>query len=121
MKTKSAMHTVFKLVVLGICSALASTATAQSGPAEGTLLRPNQKPSSTHAVLAVVVRNDAPVYPNSSNSHAVSVCPKGRYLTVTGETKSDYRVLAPGNKGVYVAKVDVKLLGYQVPLRQPRH
>jgi len=122
MKAESTTQSALKLLALVFCFALAlSIVAAQSGQTKGVLVRPDQKPSSAHAVLAVVVRNNAPVYPNGSNGHAISVCPKGWYLTVMGETPHDYRVLAAHSRRVYVTKADVKLLGYTVPMRQPRH
>ena len=122
MKAGSIMYTTLQLMALGFCSVLTSaSAVAQASKTKETSESHEQKSSSAHAVLAVVVRNNAPVYPNGSNGHAISVCPKGWYLTVMGETPHDYRVLAAHSRRVYVTKADVKLLGYTVPMRQPRH
>lgn len=116
------MIITFRLLAFGLSSALPlSAAMGQSGPAAKASVRSHQKPSPGHAVLAVVTRNDAAIYADSLNdSHAIGACPKGQYLTVTGMTALDYRVLAPHNKRVYVAKGDVKLLGYRVTAKQLR-
>ena len=112
-----------KLLALGVCSVLASSiAMAQPYQTVAASSRPKQKPSSAHAVLAVVTRNHAPIYADGGSSgRAIGTCPKGSYLVATGETNYDYCVLAPHNTRVYVAKTDVKLLGYTVPVKRPRH
>ena len=120
MRTESTMYNVLKLLALMFCFALASSmAVAQSS--QTTLVRPEQKPSSAHAILAVVIRHDVRVYTDSSSGHAIGTFPKGSYLVAIGETDRDYRVLAPRHRRVYVAKANIKLLGYTVPVKHTRH
>ena len=122
MKADSTMNIPSKMLALGVCSVLASSiAMAQPSQAAAFSSHPIQKLSSAHAVLAVVTQNHAPIYADDDGSgHAIGVCPKGWYLTVTGATPRDYRVLAPHNRRVYVAKASIKLLGYTVPVRHTR-
>jgi cell wall-associated NlpC family hydrolase len=65
--------------------------------------------------LAVVTTDQAPIVAGRDRAGRVlSVCPKGQYLAVSGETPTQYAVLMIDHSLGFIVKGDVQLLNYQV-------
>ena len=65
--------------------------------------------------LAIVVSDSAAIVAGRDRAGRVlSVCPKGQYLAISGETPTQYAVLMVDRSLGYVAKSDVQILDYQV-------
>jgi len=70
--------------------------------------------------LAVVVSDKAVISAGrEAAGRVLSVCPKGQYLALSGQTPTQYAVLMVDHSLGFVAKSDVQLLDYQVVNNAP--
>ena len=91
-----------------------SSARVQSLPSRGMTERV-EAAETTMGRLAIVTDDNAQIVAGRDRAGRVlSVCPKGQYLAISGETPTQYAVLMIDRSLGYVAKADVQLLDYQV-------
>ncbi|MBV9851625.1 MAG: C40 family peptidase [Armatimonadetes bacterium] len=89
-------------------------ARAQSLPSRGMTER-TEAAATAMGRLAIVTSDKAEIVAGRDRAGRVlSVCPKGQYLAINGETPTQYAVLMIDRSLGYVAKSDVQLLDYQV-------
>ena len=70
--------------------------------------------------LALVTRDKAVIVAGrEAGGRVLSVCPKGQYLALSGQTPTQYAVLMIDHSIGLVAKSDVQLLDYQVVSNAP--
>lgn len=83
-------------------------------PSRG-IAEPVQAADTAVGRLAVVTADKAAIVAGRDREGRVlSVCPKGQYLAVSGETPTQYAVLMIDHSLGFIAKSDVQLLNYQV-------
>ncbi len=72
------------------------------------------QPTSIVGRVGLVISDQAAIVAGRERmGRVLSVCPKGQYLAVNGETTTQYAVLMIDHSVGYVAKSDVQLLNYQ--------
>ena len=79
------------------------------------MVSPPAAAASVVGRLALVVSDKAAIVAGRDRAGRVlSVCPKGQYLALSGQTPTQYAVLMIDHSVGFVAKSDVQLLDYQV-------
>lgn len=88
--------------------------TARSLPSRG-IVSPAEQAASVVGRLALVTSDKAVITAGrEASGRVLSVCPKGQYLALSGQTPTQYAVLMIDHSLGFVAKSDVQLLDYQV-------
>lgn len=88
--------------------------TARSLPSRG-IVSPAEQAVSVVGRLALVTSDKAVITAGrEASGRVLSVCPKGQYLALSGQTPTQYAVLMIDHSLGFVAKSDVQLLDYQV-------
>ena len=83
-------------------------------PSRG-ILSAAEAPASVVGRLAIVTSDKAVIVAGSAAAGRVlSVCPKGQYLALSGQTPTQYAVLMVDHSLGFVSRSDVQLLQYQV-------
>jgi len=91
----------------------------RSLPSRG-MVSPPAAAASIVGRLALVVSDKAAITAGRDRAGRVlSVCPKGQYLALSGQTPTQYAVLMIDHSVGFVAKADVRLLDYQVVNNAP--
>ncbi len=79
-----------------------------------------EAPASVVGRLAIVSSDKAVIVAGrEAAGRVLSVCPKGQYLALSGQTPTQYAVLMVDHSQGFVAKSDVQLLQYQVVNNAP--
>jgi len=79
-----------------------------------------EAPASVVGRLAIVVSDKAAIVAGrEADGRVLSLCPKGQYLALSGQTPTQYAVLMIDHSLGFVAKSDVQLLQYQVVSNTP--
>ena len=79
-----------------------------------------EAPVSVVGRLAIVVSDKAVIIAGrEASGRVLSVCPKGQYLALSGQTPTQYAVLMIDHSLGFVSKSDVQLLQYQVVNNAP--
>lgn len=87
---------------------------ARTLPSRG-IVSPAQQAASVVGRLAQVTSDKAVIVGGRENgSRVLSVCPKDQYLSVSGQTPTQYAVLMIDHSIGFIAKSDVRLLDLQV-------
>jgi cell wall-associated NlpC family hydrolase len=83
-------------------------------PSRG-IVTPSEPAVSVVGRLALVTSDKAVIVAGrEASGRVLSVCPKGQYLALSGETPTQYAVLMIDHSVGFVAKADVQILNYQV-------
>ncbi len=86
----------------------------RSLPSRG-ILSPSESAPSVVGRLAQVTSGQAVIIAGrEAGGRVLSVCPKGQYLALSGQTPTQYAVLMVDHSVGFVQKSDVQLLNYQV-------
>ena len=92
--------------------------TARSLPSRGGSVA--DAPASVVGRLALVVSDKAVISAGrEAAGRVLSICPKGQYLALSGQTPTQYAVLMVDHSLGFVSKSDVQLLDYQVVNNTP--
>ena len=92
---------------------------ARSLPSRG-IVSPSGAAASVVGRLALVTSDKAVIVAGrEAAGRVLSVCPKGQYLALSGQTPTQYAVLMIDHSLGFVAKSDVQLLEYQVVNNAP--
>ena len=92
---------------------------ARTLPSRG-ILSPSESASSVVGQLAQVTSSQAVIVAGrEAGGRVLSVCPKGQYLALSGQTPTQYAVLMVDHSTGFVQKSDVALLNYQVASLTP--
>ena len=92
---------------------------ARSLPSRG-IVSPAEQAVSVVGRLALVTSDKAVITAGrEASGRVLSVCPKGQYLALSGQTPTQYAVLMIDHSLGFVAKSDVQLLDYQVVNNSP--
>jgi len=84
------------------------------------LASPSEAAASVVGRLALVTSGQAVIVAGrEAAGRVLSVCPKGQYLALSGQTPTQYAVLMVDHSTGFVAKTDVQLLDYQVVNNAP--
>ena len=95
------------------------SSTARSLPSRG-IVSPSEAAASVVGRLALVTSDKAVIVAGrEASGRVLSVCPKGQYLALSGETPTQYAVLMIDHSVGFVAKSDVQILDYQVVNNTP--
>ncbi|MGI4788260.1 MAG: C40 family peptidase [Janthinobacterium lividum] len=90
------------------------SSSSRSLPSRG-IVSPSEAAVSVVGRLALVTSDKAVIIAGrEASGRVLSVCPKGQYLALSGETPTQYAVLMIDHSTGFVAKSDVQLLDYQV-------
>ena len=91
----------------------------RSLPSRG-IVSPSEAAASVVGRLALVTSDKAVIVAGrEALGRVLSVCPKGQYLALSGQTPTQYAVLMVDHSTGFVAKSDVQLLDYQVVNSDP--
>ncbi len=94
-------------------------ARSRSLPSRG-IVSPSEAAASVVGRLALVTSDKAVIVAGrEAAGRVLSVCPKGQYLALSGQTPTQYAVLMVDHSTGFVAKSDVQLLDYQVVNNAP--
>ncbi len=89
-------------------------------PSRGIVSPPEAAAQSVVGRLAQIVSDKAVIVGGrETGGRVLSVCPKGQYLALSGQTPTQYAVLMIDHSVGFVAKSDVALLNYQVATTAP--
>ena len=92
---------------------------ARSLPSRG-IVSPSEAAQSVVGQLAQVTSGQAVIVAGrEAGGRVLSVCPKGQYLALSGQTPTQYAVLMVDHSIGFVQKSDVSLLNYQVASMTP--
>ena len=92
---------------------------ARTLPSRG-ILSPSESAQSVVGQLAQVTSGQAVIVAGrEAGGRVLSVCPKGQYLALSGQTPTQYAVLMVDHSTGFVLKSDVALLNYQVASLTP--
>ena len=92
---------------------------SRSLPSRG-IVSPSEPAASVVGRLALVTSDKAVIVAGrEAAGRVLSVCPKGQYLALSGQTPTQYAVLMVDHSTGFVAKSDVQLLDYQVVSNAP--
>jgi len=92
---------------------------SRSLPSRG-IVSPSEAAASVVGRLALVTSDKAVIVAGrEAAGRVLSVCPKGQYLALSGQTPTQYAVLMVDHSTGFVAKTDVQLLEYQVVSNAP--
>jgi len=92
---------------------------SRSLPSRG-IVSPSEAAASVVGRLALVTSDKAVIVAGrEAAGRVLSVCPKGQYLALSGQTPTQYAVLMVDHSTGFVAKSDVQLLDYQVVNNSP--
>ncbi len=92
---------------------------ARTLPSRG-ILSPSESAPSVVGRLAQVTSGQAVIVAGrEAGGRVLSVCPKGQYLALSGQTPTQYAVLMVDHSVGFVLKSDVSLLNYQVASLTP--
>ncbi len=92
---------------------------SRSLPSRG-IVSPSEAAASVVGRLALVTSDQAVIVAGrEAAGRVLSVCPKGQYLALSGQTPTQYAVLMVDHSTGFVAKTDVQLLDYQVVNNAP--
>jgi len=84
------------------------------------IVSPAEAPASVVGRLAIVVSDKAAIVAGrEAAGRVLSICPKGQYLALSGQTPTQYAVLMIDHSLGFVNKSDVQLLQYQVVNNAP--
>ena len=90
------------------------SSSSRSLPSRG-IVSPSEAAASVVGRLALVTSDQAAIVAGrEAAGRVLSVCPKGQYLALSGQTPTQYAVLMVDHSIGFVAKSDVQLLDYQV-------
>ncbi len=92
---------------------------ARSLPSRGIVTAP-EPAASVVGRLAIVTSDRATIIAGrETGGRVLSVCPKGQYIALSGQTPTQYAVLMIDHSVGFVSKTDVQLLNYQVVNNAP--
>ena len=95
------------------------SSSSRSLPSRG-IVSPSEAAASVVGRLALVTSDKAVIVAGrEASGRVLSVCPKGQYLALSGETPTQYAVLMIDHSVGFVAKSDVQILDYQVVNNAP--
>ena len=95
------------------------SSSSRSLPSRG-IVSPSEAAASVVGRLALVTSSQAVIVAGrDAAGRVLSVCPKGQYLALSGQTPTQYAVLMVDHSTGFVAKSDVQLLDYQVVSSAP--
>ena len=87
---------------------------ARTLPSRG-IVSPSEEAASVVGRLALVTSDKAVIVAGrEASGRVLSICPKGQYLALSGQTPTQYAVLMVDHSLGFVQKSDVELLNYQV-------
>ncbi len=92
---------------------------SRSLPSRG-IVSPSESAASVVGRLALVTSDKAVIVAGrEAGGRVLSVCPKGQYLALSGQTPTQYAVLMVDHSLGFVLKSDVEMLNYQVVSNSP--
>lgn len=97
----------------------AHRSSARSLPSRGIVSPPAQATSIVGRLALVTADNAVIKGGREVGGRTLSVCPKGQYLALSGQTDSQYAVLMIDHSVGFVSKSDVQILDYQVVSNSP--
>ncbi len=92
---------------------------ARTLPSRGIVSPPEAAQSVTGRLAQVTSDKAVIVGGRETGGRVLSVCPKGQYLALSGQTPTQYAVLMIDHSVGFVAKSDVALMNYQVASPAP--